>query len=125
MADAPEEVVQLGAEGVVDSEPLVARGGAEQRVVQSVDAPQLDERLGVVVDPEVDEDVREARVPSVALDDEEGRGLAPSAVAARRLRRVEGIDQPLCEPLPGGRLERFDQRVDRFAADTRMFPCAA
>ena len=69
----------------------------------------------MVVDPEVDEDVGEVRVPSVALDDEEGRGLAPAAVAARRLRRVEAVEQPLREPLPGRRLERLGERVDRLA----------
>src|SRR5689334_3364648 len=112
MADAAQALVELGAKRVVDREPLVPWGRAEQRVVHAVDAPELDERLRVVVDPEVDEDVGEAGVPTVALDDEERRRLAPPAVTARGLGGVEAVEQALGEAVPCGCLERLGERID-------------
>ena len=75
----------------------------------------LDERVGMVVDPQVYEDVGEVCVPAVPLDDEEGCGLSPATVATRGLRGVEAVEQPLREPLPGRGLERLGEGVYRLA----------
>ena len=94
MTRPPEPLVELGAELGVDGEPLFARRAAEEIVVQTMDAPQLDERVGMVVDAQVDEAVGEPGVAAVPLDDEKRRGLAPAAVATRRLCGVEAVEQP-------------------------------
>ena len=80
--------------------------------MEPVDSAQLGERVRVVVDAQVDERVGEARVAAVALDDEQRRGLAAAAVAARALRRIEAVEQPLRERVTGRRLERPRERVD-------------
>jgi hypothetical protein len=46
-----EQRVDLRAELRVDREPFLARGAPEEVVVQPIDATQLDERVGVIVDP--------------------------------------------------------------------------
>ena len=71
----------------------------------------------MVVDAEVDERVGESRVATVALDDEQGGGLPAAAVAARRLRGVEAVEQSLGESLARRRLERLCERVDGRAGD--------
>ena len=85
--------------------------------MQAVDAPQLLERPLVVVDAQVDEDVREARVAAVLLDHEQARGLLAAAVAARGLSGVEAVEQAVRERLPGAALERVRERVDRRFGD--------
>ena len=113
----PSRSFELGAERVVDGEPPVARRAAEERVVQAVEATELGERIGVVVDAQIDERVRQARVAAVALDDEQGRGLPPATVATGRLGRVEAVEQPLGERRARRRLERLRERVDGRARD--------
>jgi hypothetical protein len=50
ITDTREALAEFRAERVVDVEPLLLRSSSEQRVVQSVDAPKLFERAGVIVD---------------------------------------------------------------------------
>ena len=78
----------------------------------------------MVVDPEIDEDVREPRVALLGPDDEDRRRLLPATVSAGCLRGVEAVEEPFGERLARARLERLGERVDRLA-ETRMFPCAA
>src|SRR5439155_8814148 len=78
---------ELRGQLVVDIDPHSARRRPEDLVVQHVDAAQLLDRALVVFDPELDDDVGQARVASVALDDEERRRLLPAAVASSLLRR--------------------------------------
>ena len=117
MARAREPLAELRPQRVVDGQPAVARRAAEQRVVQPVEPSELAERVGVVVDAEVDERVREPRVAAVALDDEERRRLPAAAVAARGLGGVEAVEQPLGERRARRRLERLRERVDGRARD--------
>ena len=70
----------------------------------------------MVVDTEVEDDVGEAGVAPVALDDEQGGGLLAAPVAARVLRSREGGQQALRERA-GGRRERVGERVDRVGRD--------
>ena len=107
--------VDLRLQLVVDAQPLLARRLAEQLLVQAVEAAQLVDRRLVIVDAEVDEDVGEAGVAAVALDDDQRRGLLAALVAARRLRRRERLDQALGER--SARLERLRERVDGVAGD--------
>ena len=65
--------------------------------MQVVEARELGDRLRVVVDAQVDEDVAEAGVAAVALDDEQRGRLLAAAVAAGGLRRGEALEQPLGE----------------------------
>ena len=123
MAGTAQEVVELRPERLVDRQPLLARRRAEERVVHPVDPSQLDERVGVIVHAEIDEYVGKARVAPVALDDDERSGLASAAVAARRLRRVEAVEEALGEPLAGRGLERLRERVDRGARDEDVSLC--
>ncbi len=71
----------------------------------------------MVVDAQVHERVREARVAAVLLHDDEGRGLLTAPVAARGLRGPEALDQPLYEREISRRLERRRERVHRLLAD--------
>ena len=61
------------------------------------DAPQLLDRLSVVIDAEVDEDVRQSRIATVLLHHQEGGRLLAAPVASGGLRGGETLDQPLCE----------------------------
>ena len=51
----------------------------------------------MLVDAQVDDLVGEPGVPAVSLDDEERCRLLPAPIAARRLSRVEAVEQPLGE----------------------------
>ena len=124
MADAREALVELRPKRVVDGDPLLARRRAEELVVEPVDPAQLGERVRVVVDAQVDERIGEARVASVALDDEQRRRLAATAVAAGGLRRVEAVEQPLRERGPAV-ASNVPASASTVAPETRMFPCAA
>ena len=79
--------------------------------MQLVDPRELGDRALVVVDAEVDEDVRERGVPAVALHDEQRRGLLAATVAARRLGRGERLEQPFRERAARRGLERLGERV--------------
>src|SRR5215210_7725323 len=71
----------------------------------------------MVVDAQVDDDVGEARIAAVALDDEQARRLLSAPVAARFLGRGEAIEQPIGERPASAALERLRERVDRRGRD--------
>ena len=79
--------------------------------MQAVDAAQLLERSLVVVDAEVDEEVGEACVTAVLLDDEQARRLLAAAVAAGGLGGVEAVQQAQRQRLRGGALEGVREAV--------------
>ena len=110
VAELRQPLAELRGELVVDGEPLVARRRAEDLVVERVDAAQLLDRPLVVLDAQLDDDVGQARVAAVALDDEERRGLLAAAVSACRLGRGEAVDQA-----HGERLARASPRTSRRA----------
>lgn len=97
MACAREALVELGPEGGVYREPFLAWCPTEERVVEAVETSQLDERIGMVVDAEIDERVRESCIAAVALDNQHGGRLAATAIASGRLGGVEAIEQALGE----------------------------
>ena len=78
---------------------------------------ELRDRLRVVVDPQVDEDVAHRGVAAVALHDEQRGGLLAAAVAARRLRGGEALEQPLRERPARRRGEGRRERSDGLLAD--------
>src|SRR6185503_13156778 len=80
-------------------------------------ACELADRRRMVVDAQVDDDVGQAAVAAVRLDDEQPGRLLPAPVAPRSLRRREEREQALGERLPGRRLERLREGVDRLARD--------
>ena len=84
--------------------PRLARHAGEERLealeALLVEAAQLGDRLGVVVDAQVEERIVLGRV------DEERRRLLAALVAARGLARVERREQPLGERQRGVRLVR-------------------
>ena len=82
-----------------------------------VQARELDDRLGVVVDAQVEHHVRQPGVAAVTFDDEErGRLLSP-AVSAGGLCGGEAFQQPFPERPAGRRGERLGECVDRVAPD--------
>ena len=105
-------------------EPVCARRLPEQRVVEPIEPAKLLDGTLVVVDPEVDEGVGQARVAAVPLDDEQRRRLLATAVAARSLRGRKAVDQPLGER-PSAVAANASTRASTVSAETRMFPCAA
>ena len=60
--------------------------------MEAVDATQLLDGALVILDAKVDDDVGQRRVATVALNDEEGRGLLAAPVASGRLRRGEAFE---------------------------------
>ena len=109
---------------MVDLEPFLVRRLPEEQVVDPVDPLQLLDRLGMVVDPEVDRDVVRAAVAAVLADDEEGGRLPAPPVAARRLGGGEADEEPLGERC-SAEASKVAASASTVAADTRMFPCAA
>src|SRR5919201_1054743 len=97
---------QLAAQLLVDRDPLLARRLAEERVVQPVEAAELLDRSLMVVDAEIDEDVRQPCVPALRLHDEQRRRLLSPAVPACRLRSGETVDETIGERPAGGLEER-------------------
>ena len=85
--------------------------------MEAIEAAQLLDGTLVVVGAEVDEDVGQAGVAAVPLDDEQRRRLLATPVAARGLGRGEAVDQALGERSSGGGRERVDHRVDRLCRD--------
>src|SRR5215203_3380417 len=85
-----------------------------------VEPVQLDDRIRMVIDPQVDERVRQAAVAAITLHDEQGSGLLAASVAAGRLRRREGLDQPLRECPAGARLPRRRERLDGRPGDEEV-----
>ena len=86
---------------------------------------KLAERQLVVVDPEIDEDVREPRIALRGPDDEDRSRLLPATVSAGFLRGVETVEEPFGECLRP-RSSRTSRRAHPPSrAETRMFPCAA
>ena len=85
---------------------------------------QLGDRPFVVVDAKIDDDIGEARIAGVLLDDQERRRLLAAPVAAGSLRGRQALEQPLGQREVAVALERRRERVDR-AAETRMLPWAA
>ena len=80
-----------------------------------VEAPELADRLGVVVHAQVDDAVDAlAAAPSAAPDalDDDGGGLLPARVAALLLPRLERGDQAVRERHPGCVDERGLHRGD-------------
>src|SRR5262249_50917893 len=65
IAKLGETLEQLGAQRVVDVDPLAARRLSEEQRVRGVEAPELADRRLVVVDAEIDERVAETGVAAV------------------------------------------------------------
>ena len=89
--------------GLVDPVPAPVAGG------ETVEPPQLAERIIVIVDAEVEDAVDGGLLVALARDDDEPRGLPAAVVAACRLRRIERGEQPLGERA-GCRVERLTHR---------------
>ena len=101
----------------VDLDPARPRRRAEQQDVHVVEPRELGYRLWMVVGAKVDEDVGQARVAAVPLDDEDRRGLLSPAVASCRLGRGEALEEPLGEGPPRSGAERRGERGDRLLTD--------
>ena len=102
-------MLELGGERAVEQDP-VGVGRPPKRLVDRVEPAELVDRRGMVVGAQVDDDVREAGVAAVRLDDEERGGLLPAPVAAGRLPGGEAAEQPLGQREAWGPLERGGDR---------------
>jgi hypothetical protein len=71
----------------------------------------------VVVDAEVDDDVREAGVALLGPDHEDRRRLLAAKVSPGGLSCVEAVEQAFDEWLSRGRLEGLGERVDGLGRD--------
>src|SRR6059058_2737598 len=92
VAELREPLAQLVRQSLVDREPFLSRRLAEERLMQAVEPAKLLERPLVVLDPELDDRVRELSVAAVLLDDQQCRRLLAAAVAAGGLGGVEAIE---------------------------------
>ena len=108
--------MQLGPQRVVHRQPPVARGPAEEGVVDAVEPAELLDRARVIVDAQVDQHIGEPGVATVALDDEEGGRLLAAAVAARGLGGGKAVEQPLRQRAARA-LEGLGERVDGLRGD--------
>ncbi len=86
-ADAGELGHDLAADGVVDRQHVLRRGGEVVELVQLEQARQLVDRRRVIVDAQVDVAVVEAAVTAAGLDHDQRRALLAALVAARALSR--------------------------------------
>src|SRR5207253_10807020 len=73
VAELGEPLVQLVRKRLVDSQPFVTGRLAEERVVKPVEAAELCQWPFVLLDPQLDDRVREFGVAAVSLDDEQRR----------------------------------------------------
>ncbi len=95
-----------------DCEPLLDRRRSEVEIVEPVQPRELADRIGVIVHPQIDEDVASTAVaPSLGHDEKGGCLLAPP-VSPGSLRGRESCDQPLRERLTVEMLEGLGERVD-------------
>src|SRR4029079_5123609 len=93
VAEAREPLPQLGRQLFVDVQPEPFGRLAEDRLVEPEEPAKLLERALVVLDPQLDDDIGQARVTGIVLDDEQRCGLLAAPVAAGRLRRGEAVPQ--------------------------------
>ena len=100
---AGRERLELGLEVGGDRHLLLLGRGGQVEVVEREQPGQLGDRLGVVVDAQVDGDVVEPAVPGLVLDHEQRRGLPAAGVAAGRVAGGERLEQPVGERVPRGR----------------------
>ena len=84
VAEPGEPLVDLGAQLALERQPVLARAQPEQAIVELVEAAQLVDRSLVVVDAEVDEEVRQGGVAAVRSAPP---GERPTAGRAGRLPR--------------------------------------
>ena len=100
-----------------DRHLLVVGRGGQVEVVEVEQPGQLGDRVGVVVDPQVDGDVVEAAVPGALADDEQ-RGRLPARAGRRRRRR-----RPRAPPAAGGpaaRRRRWPRQASSIASTTSL-----
>jgi hypothetical protein len=97
VTELAEAVAQLRGQRFVDGEPVLGRRDPEELAVQSVPPPQFDDRELVIVDAQIDENVRKVRVAGVLLHDQKRGRLLAAPVAAGGLRSGEALDQALRE----------------------------
>ena len=89
--------LELGLELGGDRHLLLLGGGGQVEVVEVEQPGQLGDRLGVVVDAQVDRDVVEAAVPGALLDHQQRRRLPAARVAAGRVAGGQRVEQPAGE----------------------------
>src|SRR5581483_10320359 len=117
VAEPLQPLVHFRLQCGVERQPPVAGCLAEEPEVERVQTAQLLDRMRVVVDAQVEDEVGELRVAAVALDDHERRRLLAAPVSARGLRGVEAVEEPSLERIARASLERVGKRVDGLRAD--------
>ena len=113
MTKRGEALGDLRAQLVVDRDPLGRGRTAEERLVHVVEAPELADRLRVVVHAKVDEDVGETRVAAVMFASVY-RSIEDLSAFEAELRRLEsepvaGPDQLSIEVLQDGGIPSADE----------------
>ena len=111
-----EDRLQLRDDVRRDRNQVRRLAGEEVQLVQRQQALQLRDRIGRVVDPDVDEAVVGAEVAAVLPDDEQRGRLHPALVAAAGLARLERRHQPVGEVAPAP-LERLREVLHRLVGD--------
>ena len=119
-----EPVAQLRGEVASTLDPLVRGRLAEQHWCLVVDAPQLRERRGVIVDAQVDDGVGQARVAAAALDHEQRRRLLAAAVAAAACAASRASSRRSASGAPADDMN-VSASASTVAPETRMLPWAA
>src|SRR6185312_9669494 len=109
-ADAPKQLGELGLH-LLERDQLLLGRAPEEEVLDRVEALELRDRVGMVVDPQVDQDVRSAAVAAVGLAHDHRCRLAAAAVAAGLVARCQRGEQAL-DQRPLRALEGVPQRLD-------------
>jgi hypothetical protein len=88
--------------------------------MELVEARKLLDRMLVVVHAQVDQDVGQRRIAALSLHDQDRCRLLAPAVAARRLGRGEGREQPVGQQRVRRSLEGLGEGVHRLARDENV-----
>ena len=96
MTRGAEVLVDLGAQLALERQPLRARRLLEQAAVESVDAAEFLDRPLVILDAEVDDDLRAEladRLVSLGYDGDFDHALNAWAGTENLEERVDGVEQ--------------------------------
>ena len=110
-ADAAEERPELRRERLVQWHELGRGRPVHEQAAQVEDPAELADRVGMVVDPEVDPAIVAAAVAGTLAHDEEGRGLAAAPVAPGGVGGGQAGHEQLGERPAAGQV-RLGERVD-------------
>jgi hypothetical protein len=119
--ESTETLSKLGAQRLVDRQPVFSRCLPEVQLMQAIQSLQLIHRCGMIVDAEVHDHIGTA-VPFLLSDNVECSRLLSTAISTCFLCRRQTREQARDEWLASGLLERLGKRVDSAAGNEDVSP---